>query len=843
MGPKRPLGAMVAPPMRVSYNWIRELLPTLKADPSEVARRLSEAGLAVDGVHRYGQALSEVTVAAVVSIAPHPKRSNLKLVTVDKGGAEQTLVCGASNVPGPGGLVVLAGVGAKLPCFPEPLAGREIGGVLSEGMLCSTSELGLTESSNGILILPEGSAQPGQKLSEVLPSAVDTIFELDITPNRPDALGHVGVARELAALYSLTFELPSPKPYAHTNPEALESFISVEVRDFERCPHYGAGVVTDVNIAPSPLWLALRLESLGVRSISNVVDVTNYLLLLYGQPLHAFDLSRVRGKKIIVRRAEAGEPFTTLDGVARKLDADDLVIADAEGPSALAGVMGGEDSEIKDTTRDVLLESAYFTPRGIRRTARRHGMHTEASHRFERGVDWANVGHVLEHAKSLLSELAGGKVVEGSVHAKGKLPELSSIKLRSQRLDALLGIQVPFAEAESILTRLGFEVLERGGSGAEAWLVARGASFRPDVSREEDLIEEVGRVRGLDLIPTVLPAIRPQAPRQTGKLEREVAQQAVALGLSEALTYAFVSPRDLERVYAPAPVVKLANPLSEERSVMRTSLLPGLLEALRRARRHGEQRVRLFSVGSLFLQPVEKESDGARPRLRDDVGVLPHEPSWFAAILAGPRPDYLALKPEDHDVFDAKAIGVELIERITRQRVEVRFVGAEGNLRHLHPRGASLFVVGERVVGRFGPLHPDVVDAFDLGEGAVVLELDLESIAQLGTRTPRYEPIPRVPAVTRDLSLVVEERVLAGSVEKLLLEAGGELCESIHVVADFRGGSVPAGHRSLTFRVVYRDPNARRAPDSARTLTDQEVDQVVNKMLENAKRELGATLR
>jgi phenylalanyl-tRNA synthetase beta chain len=829
--------------MRVSYNWLRELLPTLKADPNEVALRLSAAGLAVDGVRRYGEALAEVIVAAVVAIEPHPKRANLKLVTVDKGGSQQKLVCGASNVPDPGGLVVLAGVGAKLPCFPEPLAGREIGGVLSEGMLCSTSELGLTEDSDGILILPPGSATPGQKLSEVLPSAVDTIYELDITPNRPDALGHVGVARELAALYDLPFALPEPKPPAKTSSEPLANFVSVENQDFERCPHYGAGVVTNVTVAPSPLALAFRLESLGVRSISNVVDVTNLLLLLYGQPLHAFDLEYVRGKKIIVRRARAGEPFTTLDGVARKLDADDLVICDAEGPSALAGVMGGQDSEIKDTTRTVLLECAYFTPRGVRRTARRHGMHTESSHRFERGVDFGNVAHVLEHAKSLLSELAGGTVVSGALHVKGTLPSLPTIPLRSQRLDALLGVAVPFAEAEAILGRLGFSVLEKSGEGAEARLVVRGASFRPDVSREEDLIEEVGRVRGLDLIPTVLPAIRPQAPRQTGKLEREIATQAVALGLSEALTYAFVNPRDLERLGAPAPVVKLTNPLSEERSVMRTSLLPGLVEALARARRRGETRVRLFSVGSLFLSPVEAERGGVRPRQKDDVGALPHEPSWFAAILAGPRPDYLALKSEDHDVFDAKAIATELVERVTNHRAEVRFVGADGNLPHLHPRGATLLVIGERVVGRFGPLHPDVIAAFDLGEGAVVIEIDLDVLSEVGTRVPRYEPIPRVPAVTRDLSLVVEERVLAGSVERLLLEAGGELCESIQVVADFRGGSVPAGHRSLTFRVVYRDPKAKSAPDSARTLTDQEVDQVVNKMLESAKKELGATLR
>jgi phenylalanyl-tRNA synthetase beta chain len=824
--------------MLVSYNWIRELLPALTADAHDVALRLSAAGLAVDGVRPFGAALNQVIAVRVLAVEAHPKRSNLKLVTVDKGDSQQQLVCGASNVPAPGGMVVLAPLGAKLPCFPEPLAGREIGGVLSEGMLCSTTELGITESADGILILEEALARPGQKLSEALPSAVDTIYELDITPNRPDALGHVGVARDLAALYGLPFAQPQAKP-AEASEAALEDLVSVENRDQERCPHYGAAAVLDVKVGPSPLALAWRLESLGVRAISNVVDVTNLLLLLYGQPLHAFDLERVRGKKIVVRRAQASEPFTTLDGVERKLDADDLVICDAEGPSALAGVMGGKDSEIGESTRRVLLECAYFTPRGVRRTARRHGMHTESSHRFERGVDWGNVPRVLEHAKALLEQLAGGRAVRGAIHARGTLPELPSMRLRSSRIDALLGVTVPFAEAKAVVERLGFSISEQTVDQA----LVRGASWRPDVTREEDLIEEIARVRGYDLIPTVLPAIRPQAPRATGKLEREVAGEAVALGLSEALGYAFVSAKDLEKLGAPPPVVELLNPLSEERSVLRTNLLPGLIEALGRARRRGEQRVRLFAIGSLFLAPVKAASSGVRPRQPLDVGSLPHEQPWFAALLAGPRTEHLALKPDDHDVYDAKALALELVERVTRQRAGVRLEPSAEGLGHLHPRGRSLVLVGERVVGRLGPLHPDVVDAFDLGAGAMIIELDLEAIGELGKRTPRYEPIARLPAVTRDLSLVVKEDIAAGSVESVLAQAGGELCESIEVVADFRGGNLNPDQRSLTFRVVYRDPKAKSAPDQARTLTDQEVDAIVGRMLETAKQSFGATLR
>ncbi|HEY3494925.1 MAG TPA: phenylalanine--tRNA ligase subunit beta, partial [Polyangiaceae bacterium] len=701
----------------------------------------------------------------------------------------------------------------------------------------------LAAQAEGILILPAGSAQPGQSLAEAVPSAVDWIFELDVTPNRPDALGHAGIARELAALYA--FPQASPAPEAPL-PEAdveLATLIAIENRDTERCPHYGAGAVLDVSIGPSPLWLKFRLEGLGVRSISNVVDVTNLLLLEYAQPMHAFDLDRVRGGRIIVRRATAGEPFTTLDGVARKLDADDLVIADGEGPSALAGVMGGLDSEIKASTRKVLLECAYFAARGVRRTARRHGLHTESSHRFERGVDYAAVPRVLERAKRLLAELAGGKIVRGAIHARGPAVEPARIGLRSSRLDSLLGVPVPFDEAAGILERLGFPVTARAGSGAAASLEVLAASHRPDVTREVDLIDEVARVRGFDAIPTRLPDAPPQPLRRTGEMHRSALIMAASLGLSEALTYAFVDPKALVKLSAPEPVVRLVNPLGEERSVMRTSLLPGLIDALRRARRHGELRVRLFCVGATFHAPVSEANDGPRPRSAGDVGTLPSERLGMAAILAGPRLQELVLDPPDVDVYDAKGVAVEFVERVSNRRATVEFAGAKDVSRHLHPRGAAEVFVEGTLVGRFGPLHPDVVRDFDLGGPAQVVEIDLDALEALGKAVPRYRTIPRVPPVTRDLSLVVAEDVTAGRVSSVLGKAGGELAESIDVVAEFRGGSVPAGRRSLTFRVVYRDPKARSDAADARTLTDPEVDAVEARMLEAARAELDAALR
>jgi phenylalanyl-tRNA synthetase beta chain len=813
--------------MRVSYRWLCELVPGLELPPPELGDRLTMAGLEVEGRQALGAGLEPVVVAEVTQVEPHPQREQLHLVTVSRGsGIAERVVCGAPNVPAPGGLVTLAPLGTTLPGAGFTLTAREIGGIRSEGMLCSEAELGLGDDASGILVLPPGFCPPGIPLLTAVPTARDTIFELGVTPNRPDALSHVGVAREVAALLELPFEVPPPRPLEHATPAELRELVSIDNLDPERCPRYGARVVLGVTVAPSPLWMQWRLKSLGIRPISNVVDVTNWLLLEFGHPMHAFDLDRVRGRKIVIRRARAGEPFVTLDGVGRTLDDDDLVICDGVGPTALAGVMGGQDSEIRDTTTRVLLECAYFAPRGIRRTSRRHALGTDSSYRFERGVDWAGISRVLDHAAAWLTRIAGGQAVPGEILAGDQLPELPRITLRQRRLGALLGQPVPWDEARAILGRLGFATESAGDVEGDRRLEVRGASHRPDVEREVDLIEEVGRVRGLDTLPTVLPPIIPQPPRKAGKLEREISELAAALGLSEALAFSFISRRELEVLGAPEPVVTLQNPLSEERSVMRTSLLPGLLEALGRARRRGERNLRLFATGALFLRPElgaqRPQAEARRPRLPDDLGVLPEERPAFAALLAGARPAYLA-RPEC-DVYDAKGLGVELVERVTGRSAVVRWVGATENTRHLHPRTAAEIEVDGQRVGLLGELHPDVVDALDLDGPAEAVELDLGVLETLEPATPRYRPIPKLPSVVRDISLEVPGAVPAGEIEQAIVAAAGELGESVELIDLFEGKPVAPGHRSLTFRVVYRDPMARVDPDRARTLTDKEVD-------------------
>ncbi len=812
--------------MKASCNWIRSLVPGLTASPAEVASRFTAAGLEVEGSHEYGAATAACVVVRVVSTRPHPTKSGLNLVTVDRTSDRNArlveVVCGAPNVPPPGGLVVLAPLGAHLPAKGLTIEPRTIAGVVSEGMLCSEAELGLAEDGAGILVLPDGSATPGKTLAEAIPESHDTILEIGLTPNRPDGLGHVGLAREAALLFRLPFAMPDPgAPRRVATDAALDvrRLVAVQLDDAERCPRYGAAVVTDVSVAPSPMWLRYRLAALGVRPISNVVDVTNLILLEYGHPIHAFDLDRVTGARVVVRRAKSAEAMTTLDGGARALVPDDLVIADDSGAIALAGVMGGAGSEITAGTRRVLLECAYFEPRGVRRTARRHGLHTDASHRFERGVDPGDGAAVLARAISLLTVVANGAAARGTIEAASAPVALRAATLRGARLDSVLGVAVPWPEALDILKRVGCLVTAERQGEVELSI----PSHRPDITREIDLIEEVARVRGMEAIPAVLPRVRPtrdEAPRETAA--RRARAAGVELGLSEAVSYSFVSRSALEKVGAPSPAVVLKNPLSIEQEVMRTSLLPGLLDALSRARRHGERDVRLFTVGSIFLG-----STGERG--------LPEERLQLAAIVAGDRAVYLG-KPEPVDVWDGKGLAKGFVDRLAgRASVEIARFEERHAPPHLHPRGAAKLLVDGALVGAFGPLHPDVADRFDLGDGAIVVEIELGALLARPRPHPRCAPIPPFPASPRALSVLVHDDVPAGDVEAAVRLAAGALVTDVTLFDRFVGGAIPDGHRSLAFHVVYR------AED--RTLTDKEVDADHARAVAAVTQRFGATLR
>jgi phenylalanyl-tRNA synthetase beta chain len=803
----------------------------MTASAAEVATRFTHAGLEVEGITEYGAGTESCLVVRVTGIRPHPTKSGLRLVTVDRGGGQtQEVVCGAPNVPDPGGLVVLAPLGTHLPAKNLTIAPRAIGGVTSEGMLCSESELGLSDDHGGIIVLPMGTAEPGTPLSEAVPNARDTVFEIGLTPNRSDGLGHVGLARELAALLDVPFALPETGSASKTADIETQKLCAISVEDAERCPHYGAAGAIDVTIAPSPLWLKYRLQALGVRSISNVVDITNLVMLEYGHPMHAFDLERLRpanAPRILVRRAKEGETIVTLDGVTRTLVADDLLICDGEGPVALAGVMGGESSEIRSSTQRVLYECAWFDPRGVRRTARRHGMHTESSHRFERGVDPGDVARVLDRAVALTTTLAGGAATRGRVHVQGtrvaaepEPPARTKVRFRGRRVHELTGVDVPFTESAAILRRLGCEIVTPDASKDEHEVLV--PTHRPDIVREADLIEEVIRVHGMDSVPAELPRIR--ASRDVGgreELARRAKEICASVGLSEAITFSFTSGRVLEALGAPPPAVRIENPMAEHQSVLRTTLLVGLLEAVKNARCHGERDVREFTVGPVFLAP------------EDPKNPLPDERLRVAFAIAGDRPAWLE-KPKPFDVWDAKGYAIEIARRVSGSPVGIVQASRQEAPTHLHPRGAAFVHVGGQRVGAFGLLHPDVVDALELDGEVFVFEMALDPFVA-GPATPKFTPIPRFPASTRDIALVVKDGVPAGEVEATVREAAGPLAAAVRLFDRFVGGQVPPGHASLAFRVVYRSPD--------RTLTDAEVDAAHANVVAVAQAKFGATLR
>lgn len=827
--------------MLLSYNWLRELLPTLTATQAQIAEKLTSIGLELEEQREVGAGLELLRLMAVQKIEPHPNRDKLRLVTISDGQTSQTVVCGASNVPDPGGLVVLAPLGAYLPAIDLKLEPRKLGGIMSEGMLCSEEELGLAPSADGILTFPPGTFTPGTPFYEAFPYAKDTIFGIGVTPNRPDALGHRGVARDLAAAFALTYDPPTPKfDELARGADALTKRVTVRNEAPDACPRYGAAVVDGVVIKASPEWLRWRLQGLGIRPISNVVDITNLVLLEFGNPMHAFDLANVGGNQVVIRQARAGERMTTLDGADRELVATDLVIADAERPTALAGIMGGRDSEIRDTTESVLLEAAYFAPSGVRRTARRLAMHTDSSYRFERGVNWQALEGVLSRATQLLRELASGTAV-GAAFFDGPAPAAREVTLRSTRVNQLLGVDVPFAQVCDIMKRLGF-ARTSGDDAAQATF--RVPAWRPDVSMEADLIEEVARIRGLDAIPVKLPSILPQVPSPSGRLERQVRLTAASLGLDEAVSYSFVSPKDLTALDARPSVVTLNHPLSEERSVLTTSLLPGLVEAYRKSVRHGQADLRLFTVGSRFL-PVRRAgtpgaAGAARPVAEADIGRLPEERLSFAALIAGERANYLS-KAEPLDVYDAKALALELVARLTGQSCELDRTGAE-SLTYLHPRSRAVLQVGDQVIGSLGAIHPAVAEKLDVPPQVFVIELCLDTLENLGTRRKRYRPIPRLPAVTRDIALEAPDQLTAGDLLATMKKSGGELCESVELFDLYTGANLEPGRRSLAFRLVYRDPKAATEPDKATTLTDKQVDKQ-HALVVAAVQKLGVTLR
>ncbi|MDF1543132.1 MAG: phenylalanine--tRNA ligase subunit beta [Anaerosomatales bacterium] len=799
-------------------KWLKELVD-VDLTVEELVDRLDMTGTAVESVRAVGEGLDGVVVGSVLTKEPHPDADKLSYCSVDVGGDEPLrIVCGATNFEA-GDCVPVACVGATLP-GDFTIKKTKLRGLVSEGMMCSSPELGLGGDASGLLVLPPD-APVGMAFAEYLGQA-DTVVELEVTPNRPDCLSMVGVAREVAAITGKHATAPVSVPEESGVP--VHDAVSVEIADPDLCSRYTARLIRGVSIGPSPEWLAERVTAAGARPVNNIVDITNLVMFELGQPLHAFDAATLAlrdGKAAVtVRRAGAGERLTTLDGQERVLDPNMLVIADDSGAIALAGVMGGENTEVSDTTVDILLESACFEPTSTSLTSRSLGLISEASTRFERGVDAEGCVRAADRAAALMAEVAGGTIAPGVVDVY-PVPAIPGVlEMRIDRMNAVLGTGIPAGEAAGILTALGLGVEPVG----EGLLRVSVPTFRPDLEREIDLIEEVVRVWGMERVPVTLPGGRGRVGRLTSRQRwmRRIDGAMRAAGLNETMTYSFVDPGDHERIRMPLgegeTLVELVNPMSEEQAVMRISLLPGLLRSVSYNQRRGVPDVHLYEIGSVF-----STSEGRK---------LPREHTAVGGVMAGmwSRPGWTG---DDHplDFFDGKGVIEALVDELSPRHFQVR----PADLPWLQPGRSAEVLLEGKVAGWLGEVHPSVADAFEAEAPIVAFELDAGVLIATARPVRTYTEVPRYPAVTLDVALLVDEKVSAERVEHAMRKAGGPLLDSVRLFDVYRGKGVAEGRKSLAWALSYR------APD--RTLSDDEVRPVHEKLLRKVCGAVGAELR
>lgn len=803
--------------MRVSMRWLQELVE-VDMPVSGLADLLDMTGTAVEAVHRLGEGLEGVVVGRVLRKEPHPDAEKLTVCEVDVGGERPLrIVCGAANFR-EGDKVPVATVGAALPGGARIERAR-LRGVESEGMMCSAPELGVTGDPSGLLVLPSD-APVGASFAEYYGLA-DVVLELEVTPNRPDELSMKGIAREVGAITrkpwrSPSFELTEVGP-------GVDTLVHVSIEDEDLCGRYAARFVRGVKVGPSPAWLQERLAAAGARPVNNIVDVTNYVMFEAGQPLHAFDAATIAeadGRSaIVVRRARPGEKLVTLDGQERDLTEDMLVIADPERAVALAGVMGGADTEVSEETVDVLLESAYFAPTSVSRTSRKLGLVSEASLRFERGVDPHGCERASARAAQLMAEVAGGEVAPGVVDAYPHPVIPARLTLRVARVNAILGTSLQREDVTDILRRLG---LETAGDGEELEVTV--PTFRPDLEREVDLVEEVVRVWGMDRVPLTLPcgSERVGALTEQQRLRRRVGAALRAAGLNETITYSFVDPEDVARLgwtFGPDErPVELVNPMSAEQSVMRPTLAAGLLRAVSYNQARGVPDVHLYETGKVFWTAEGRK----RPKEREMAGGAMagawHRPEWSE-------------EARTLEFFDGKGVLASLAEELGVERWRVR--AAERPWLQAG-RAAEVLLDGD-VAGWLGEVDPLVAEAFETQPPVVMFELSMPSLTRAAVVLKPYADIPRFPAVNLDVALVVAEDVTAERVQEAIRSAGGKLLESVRLFDVYRGKGVPEGAKSLAFALAYR------AED--RTLTDEEVRAVHDKLVRKVAGAVGAELR
>ncbi len=816
--------------MKVLLSWLREFAP-IEGDPDQIAAQLTELGMELESVATVGAGLDGIVVARVLEVRAHPDADRIRLVDVDTGDGEALQICcGASNMVA-GDLVPLATIGTVMPNGME-IARRKMRGQDSSGMLCSAREMELGDDHEGILVLPTD-LQPGTPLTEALGVHTDVVYEFDALPNRPDTLSVMGVARDLAAHQRVPFAVPAPQ-VVESGDEAAQR-CSVQIRSADLCGHFLARVLSGVQLGPSPRWMAQRLLAAGMRPINNVVDVSNYVMLELGQPNHTYDLSRVPDGVLATRWAHPGETLVTLDGVERTLEPTDGVIVDAEDRAiGLAGVMGGASTEISESTTEVLLETAWWNPEAIAATSARLNLHSEASLRFKRGVDPEVAPLAAQRVAELLAATAGTTLHPGAPQDRGDLPAPVTVRVRPDRVNAVLGTTLGRDEMAGLIEPIGYHC-----EPADADLLVTVPSWRPDSAIEVDVIEEIGRHHGFSRIaPSV-----PRSPH-TGELSaaqhdrRRLRQVLLGIGVTEAMPMPFLAPGDLERCGLPADGLVLANPLAAEESVLRTSLLPGLLKAVAYNESHRMSGVALFELGRVFglggqgvLTDVAESEAAGR--------VLSGESEHLAVVLAGQEAP-AAVAVVEHLL---RAVGRWYAPGSSDGSVAAAECGAAtlqaAPLSGLHPGRSALVLVGDVVVGQVGEVSPDVLDDHGIAERVAWVQLDLSTLFEVPASVPRARPVSRFPSSDIDLAFVVDEHVPADALRRTMLGAAGAAGAVEPVLVElfdvFRSAQLGDGRKSLAFRLRFQQLD--------RTLTDAEVADARTAIVAAVEAQHAATLR
>ncbi|SEM36704.1 phenylalanyl-tRNA synthetase beta subunit [Mesobacillus persicus] len=803
--------------MLVSYKWLQDYVDLTGVSAEELGERITKSGIEVEGVETLNEGLKGIVVGHVLECEKHPDAEKLNKTLVDIGAEEPVqIICGAPNV-GKGQKVAVATVGAILPGNFK-IKKAKLRGEVSNGMICSLQELGIEgklvakEFAEGIFNFPEDT-EVGQDALALL-GRDDQILELGLTPNRADCLSMLGVGYEVAAILGKEVKLPEPKTASAS--EKATDYIKVNVEAKDDNPLYVAKVIKNVKVGPSPLWMQTRLMAAGIRPHNNVVDITNYILLEYGQPLHAFDYDLLGSKEILVRRAKQGEKITTLDDAERTLTEDHLVITNGTEPVALAGVMGGANSEVNADTTTVLLESAYFTGPVIRKASKDHGLRSEASSRYEKGVDPARVRPAAERAAELMALYAGGEVLDGSSTADSLEMEPAVVSVTLEKINRVIGADLNMQEVQSIFSRLQFETAVDNDK-----ITVTVPTRRGDITIEEDLIEEVARLYGYDNVPMTLPkgASTPGHLTDYQLKRRLVRRYLEGAGLYQAITYSLTS-KDKATQYAleNRDPVELAMPMSEDRSLLRLSIVPQLLEVLKYNLARQADSLAVYETGAVFL--------------KNEAAELPEEEEHLAAAITGLWENHQwqgEKKPVDFYVLKGILEGL-----FAKLGLDSLFAVKAAELDGLHPgRTAHVYLDG-KVIGFIGQVHPTVQKELDLKE-TYVFELNLKAVLEAGTEPLQYTAIPRFPSITRDIALVVDKSKTAGELRGIIVEAGGKLLKDVYVFDLYEGDRMEEGKKSIAFSLKYFDPE--------RTLTDEDVTKTHDKVLKAVEEQAGAVLR